>query len=55
MISGIDSVCIFMQDARIFMHQGLAMLRSAVDDTSAPARRSMLAKMRRSPLQDWPR
>src|SRR6202051_1940525 len=35
-----------MQDARNFMHRADAMLRSDIDNnTSAPARRSMLAKI----------
>ena len=40
----IDKPCIFMQDACNFM-QGLPMLRSDVDNSSAPARRTVLAKI----------
>jgi transcriptional regulator of arginine metabolism len=41
----IDSPCIFMQDACKFMQWAAAMLRSDLDNTSAPARRTMLAKI----------
>ena len=42
----VDKACIFMQDARNFMHGSNSMLRSDIDNnTSAPARRSMLAKI----------
>ncbi|HEX9405353.1 MAG TPA: hypothetical protein VF917_13040 [Steroidobacteraceae bacterium] len=44
--SHLDTVCIFMQDARNFMHGPDSMLSSDIDNnTSAPARRSMLAKI----------
>jgi transcriptional regulator of arginine metabolism len=41
----IDSLCIFMQDACNFMQWTTAMLRSDLDHHSAPARRTMLAKI----------